>query len=267
MGYVREDSLIYMTEQALEDRDRRRLAVVDVYCADVMSLPAVQGVCLNSLVSGSLVETLSGCEEPGWTKVRLINGKEGYMRTQHLERKRFREEYLWKDANEVEKMLETASSRAKTAMGGQDGFSLKKVLDQWYGGSEEAFRDSLVEEAMKYMGVQYRWGGKSPRGIDCSGLASMAYMRSGVLIYRDASIVDGFPVTRLSVSDALEGKLRKGDLLYFPGHVAIYMENGRFIHSTARAGSGGVVVNSLRSSDPDCRPDLVECLYAAGGVR
>ena len=49
------------------------------------------------------------------------------------------------------------------------------------GASETALREALVER-----GTEYRWGGKSGRGIDCSGLVSSAYMQCGVLIYRDA---------------------------------------------------------------------------------
>ena len=36
-----------------------------------------------------------------------------------------------------------------------------------------------------------------------------------------------------------------GDLLYFPGHIAMYIGDGKYIHSTGKAGSGGVVINSL----------------------
>lgn len=117
------------------------------------------------------------------------------------------------------------------------------------------------------MGTQYRQAGRSARGIDCSGLVSMAYMRSGILIYRDAAIADGFPIRRIPLAEAREGQLKKGDTLYFPGHVAMYIGEGKFIHSTARIGSGGVVINSLRESDPEYREDLRECVYAVGGVR
>lgn len=267
-GYVRSDMLLYLTEEGLRERLSRRLAIVEARFSDVLSLPLVQGVCLAGLVGGSVIETLPGqCEETGWTKVRLLNGKEGYMRTQHLSKKRFSEDFLWKNQEEVLAMQKEASERKKAAEGGQEGFSLQKVLDEHFAGSEEAFRDNLVAEAKKYMGVQYRWGGKSAKGIDCSGLVSMAYMRSGILIYRDAAIADGYPIRRMVLADALEGAMKKGDLLYFPGHVAMYIGEGRFIHSTARVGSGGVVINSLVETDPGYRGDLRECLYAVGGVR
>lgn len=189
------------------------------------------------------------------------------MRTQHLGEKRFGEEFLWKDANAVASAQERRSEYARTAAGGSQGFSLQEILERLYAGSEEAFRQRLEAEARRFMGVQYRWGGKSPQGIDCSGLVFTAYMKSGILIYRDASVADGFPIRRISREDALDGRLKKGDLLYFPGHVAMYLGEGKYIHSTARTGSGGVVMNSLRESDEGYRADLRESLYAAGGVR
>ena len=47
---------------------------------------------------------------------------------------------------------------------------------------------------------------------------------------------------------------------------ALYLGEGRYIHSTGAAVSGGVVINSLESSDPLYREDLVKCLYAVGSI-
>ncbi|MBP3701458.1 MAG: C40 family peptidase, partial [Lachnospiraceae bacterium] len=79
--------------------------------------------------------------------------------------------------------------------------------------------------------------------------------------------VDGYPIQRLPLEDAAAGRLKKGDALYFPGHIAMYIGDGKYIHSTGKIGSGGVVINSLRPEDPDFRQDLLDCLYAVGGVR
>ena len=122
-------------------------------------------------------------------------------------------------------------------------------------------KDDCVEQAKRYLGTEYRWGGKSGRGIDCSGLVSSAYMQCGVLIYRDARLVEGWPMHEV----AFEEK-KPGDALFFPGHVALYLGEGRYIHSTGAAASGGVVINSLEPGDPLYRDDLVKSLYAVGSV-
>lgn len=126
---------------------------------------------------------------------------------------------------------------------------------------EDKLRESLVRTAASYLGVQYRWGGKTPLGIDCSGLTSMAYMLNGIYIYRDAVLKPGFPVRQIPYEC-----MKPGDLMYFPGHIAMYIGNGDYIHSTARAGSDGVVINSLNPCSTLFRLDLAESLYAVGSV-
>jgi prepilin-type processing-associated H-X9-DG protein len=116
-------------------------------------------------------------------------------------------------------------------------------------GPEEGLRASVAADASRYLGAQYRWGGKSHSGIDCSGLASMAYMLNGLYIYRDAKIIDGFPIEEIPAESA-----GIGDLLFWDGHVALYLGDNRYIHSTGR--SSGVVINSLDPAAPDFREDL-----------
>jgi len=79
----------------------------------------------------------------------------------------------------------------------------------------------------------------------------MAYMLCGILIYRDADIREGFPIREISME-----QMKKGDLLFFPGHVAMYIGGGRYCHSTGKMGSNGFAVNSLNPADPDYREDL-----------
>lgn len=124
---------------------------------------------------------------------------------------------------------------------------------------ERELRRRITGAAARYLGSPYRWGGKTPMGIDCSGLASMAYLLNGISIWRDAAIQKGFPIYEVPLK-----RLKPADLLYFRGHIAVYLGEGRYIHSTAKAGSDGVVINSLESSAPDYREDLAKGILAAG---
>ena len=81
----------------------------------------------------------------------------------------------------------------------------------------------------------------------------MSYLDNGLLIYRDASIVEGYPIRKIPAE-----ALKKGDLIFFPGHVAVYLGEGKYIHATGFTKTPYVTVNSLRREDPDCRQDLVD---------
>lgn len=147
---------------------------------------------------------------------------------------------------------------------GSEGYTKSSFLGTYYESSpfsQEEFRTRVCETALSYLGAHYRWGGKSPLGIDCSGLAFMSYWLNGVSIYRDAKIMEGFPLREISRAD-----IQKGDLLFFPGHVAVYLGDGRYVHSTGKNGSDGVVLNSLNPSDPDYREDLDKGMTACGSI-
>lgn len=150
--------------------------------------------------------------------------------------------------------------------GGGEGYVRAGLLGTYFQSPpdlpEEVLRRRLVDTALLYRRAPYRWGGKTPVGIDCSGLVFMAYWLNGVSIYRDARLEPGYPIEEVSGEEA-----RPGDLLYFPGHVAMSMGGSRYLHATGHAGSDGVSVNSLDPADPLYRPDLAERLTQVGRYR
>lgn len=98
---------------------------------------------------------------------------------------------------------------------------------------------SVVAIARNYIGVPYRWGGTTPSGFDCSGFTQYVFRKAGVNLPR-TSAEQGRVGTRVSRSE-----LRPGDLVYFPGHIGIYVGNGQFIHSPSPGKR--VTIDSLSS--------------------
>ncbi len=121
--------------------------------------------------------------------------------------------------------------------------------------TEEEFRAAVIETAKLYLGSGYRWGGKTVGGIDCSGLAFMSYYMNGVVIHRDANVDKTPALKNIELKDA-----KTGDLLFFPGHVAIYLGDNEYIHSTTAL--GGVGYNSFDPDSPIFNEGLKKSLNA-----
>lgn len=228
-------------------KDRKGLYMVSAHMVDVLAEPRVQGRRMSTLFAGSLVRISEKSRtEDDWIRVVLPNGREGWMRTHFLMPRRDGDGFL------EDGRLPGVSEEAASVQTGRKE-------------NEEALRQEIADRALSFLGTQYRWGGKTAMGIDCSGLAFMSYLMSGILIYRDARIMPGFPVREIPMGNPAE-TARVGDLLFFPGHVAVSLGDGRFVHATAYPGCGCVTVNSLNEKDPDFRKDLREKLIAVGSV-
>ncbi len=90
---------------------------------------------------------------------------------------------------------------------------------------------TIIETAFMYLNAPYLWGGKTPFGIDCSGLTQMVYKLNGYHLLRDASqqATQGEALSFIEESEA-------GDLAFFDNeegniiHVGIIMNDNYIIH-------------------------------------
>jgi gamma-D-glutamyl-L-lysine dipeptidyl-peptidase len=106
----------------------------------------------------------------------------------------------------------------------------------------------IVATSKKFLGTPYLWGGLTPCGFDCSGLVQTIFRFHGIRLPRDSKDQRraGKPVDRAG--------LLPGDLLFFPGHVAISCGGRDIIH--ASAGRGMVTIDSLDPKTSNYRRDL-----------
>lgn len=83
-----------------------------------------------------------------------------------------------------------------------------------------------VATAGKFLGTPYLWGGNSAFGIDCSGLVQAALMASGIACPGDSDM-------QAALGTEATGAHRRGDLIFWKGHVALVVDDATLIHANA----------------------------------
>jgi hypothetical protein len=93
----------------------------------------------------------------------------------------------------------------------------------------EPVSGDFVTQAERFLGVPYRWGGRSPGGIDCSGLVQLALLAAGRPAPRDSDMQAAL------IGSALDGDAppERGDLVFWKGHVGIMRDAATLLHANA----------------------------------
>jgi len=217
-----------------------------------------------------LGETLAVLEEQGdWLRVRQEDGYEGWVARFFIVEKPARwENHTFYHHGEQISWIHQSPDSQSSSIRDITLLSRLPMLDQqrgwvhlllpdgvqgWVKNSPRALMDSvdveqLIQTALRFQGIQYHWGGRSPKGFDCSGFVQTVYGLNGIKLPRDAYQQADIG-TRVDDDFACWAA---GDLIFFSertakiSHVAIALGDGDFIHA-----SGFVKLNSLNQEHPD----------------
>jgi cell wall-associated NlpC family hydrolase len=103
-------------------------------------------------------------------------------------------------------------------------------------GNVTGTRQGVLKEASQYIGSPYKLGGKSVKGIDCSGLVMAVYSKAGIDVSQHSAGWQGrnIPGARTAVNN-----LQPGDIVAWKdgSHIAIYAGNGMIVDSSSSGGT------------------------------
>lgn len=209
---------------------------------------------LSQLLSGEPVRLLENAGD--WSLIETEHRYQGYVRSAHLKRvsAKFPEKFMG--------FVDSGCLSENSIFDGFPAFQWREENSRTLAvnvAGEIQYGKSISELAMRFLGVPYVWGGKTPAGLDCSGLVQLVFNLAGYSFPRDAwqQAEAGIEIS----FDASDPMLEPGDLLFFshPGkrihHVGISLGATEFVHA-----SEWVRVQSLSAGHPHFAPDRLETL-------
>lgn len=180
-------------------------------------------------------------EKDGWGWAQLQDGYVGYLpmeglRTDPAEpthRLTVLRSYLYPKPDIKTPPLDLISMNALFAVEGREGPFLKLSSGGYVFGrhakSIETAAEDYVAVAETFLGTPYLWGGKTSLGLDCSGLVQLSLHAAGLQCPRDTDMQRG--ALGEQVEDLAD--LRRGDLVFWPGHVGIMRSTITLLHANA----------------------------------
>ena len=193
---------------------------------------------VSQVIYGEIFKVLE--QRKNWSKVRLaFDSYEGWIdNKQYLEitekvYKSLNKEPFKLSADLVE-FIEDNNSQLHPILLGSTLNGLSSLNHKYEGNCIEGkkTKDNIIQTAFLYLNTPYLWGGKTPFGIDCSGLTQMVYKLNGYKLLRDASqqATQGEALSFIEESEP-------GDLAFFDNnegvitHVGIIMKDNYIIHA------------------------------------
>ena len=238
------------------------LATVTTPRAPVRGDPDEDGEQVTQVLYGSAVEAYDATD--GWRRIRTPTGYFGWTRRDHLAERASVEP----DAVVVEprvpvegpELPDEVYAGTPCRIESTDGEEAEVRFPTGVGATvpaadlrrqtETPTGEDVVETARQFLETPYEWGGMTVDGIDCSGLVWIAYRSWSIPVPRDSS-----QQQRVGVEVDRE-ELQPGDLLFFPGHVAISLGGAEYVHASGSAEE--VTINSLNPDDDHYQESLDE---------
>ncbi|NNG04636.1 MAG: C40 family peptidase [Inquilinus sp.] len=129
--------------------------------------------------------------------------------------------------------LDSFSLGSRVAIVGEEGRYSRLAAGGWVATVALAALDAVaadpVATALRFLGVPYLWGGRSALGIDCSGLVQVALAEAGIRCPRDSYMQE----EAVGAVAPLDGPYRRGDLVTFPGHCGLMVDETNLVHANA----------------------------------
>ncbi len=224
-------------------------AIIDHSLVPVRKENSDRSEMVTQLLYGEQVEVLS-VKHP-WTKIRTVfDDYEGWIdskqcRTLSLDDFKKLQTTASLLSLELVQVAACGAQRQSLVLGSVLPYyvagNFKMAVDNWTidgkvrNCSKEYAKKVIVENAMMYVNAPYLWGGRSPFGIDCSGLTQMAYKLAGVKLWRDARQQAAQGITLNLLQEAAPG-----DLAFFDNqdgnitHTGIILADGHIIHASGK---------------------------------
>lgn len=220
----------------------RRIAVP---LADLKREPTASAALLTQAVMGEAAAVLA--EKSGWAFARLAGcGYVGYLKSEaltahspaptHRVAVPLTHIYAKPDLKTPGPMALPFFSQVTAGESPrQNGFVEAKGQGWVYGRHLKPVGEAMpdhVETALGFLHAPYLWGGRSALGLDCSGLVQLSLQAAGMTCPRDTD-QQAASLGAMISRDADPNVCRRGDLVFFPGHVGILLDPTRMVHANA----------------------------------
>jgi len=147
-------------------------------------------------------------------------------------------------ASSVPKEKENAAAENKKPSKDPKAAEIKEKYAAQLGVSEKQIGNvALYKFIDEWYGTPYQYGGKTKKGIDCSGFTTALYLE----VFK-MSIVGSSASLYTMCEPMKTDELKEGDLVFFKisgnkiSHVGVYLQNNKFVHATTKR---GVMINDL----------------------